>query len=59
MSKESEENNSKFSITLKPELNKALDEETKRKDRKKNFIVNLALKLFLEKPEKERDKLYP
>lgn len=59
MSKESEESNAKFSITLKPELNKALEEEIKRKDRKKNFIVNLALKLFLEKTEKERDKLYP
>ena len=31
MSKESEESNSKFSITLKPELNKALEEEIKRK----------------------------
>ena len=41
MSKESEESNSKFSITLKPELNKALEEEVNRKDRKKNFIVNL------------------
>ncbi|MBP7280740.1 MAG: hypothetical protein KBA66_04135 [Leptospiraceae bacterium] len=59
MSKESEESNSKFSITLKPELNKALEDEVNRKDRKKNFIVNLALKLFLEKTEKERDKLYP
>ncbi|MBP6740419.1 MAG: hypothetical protein KA146_10530 [Leptospiraceae bacterium] len=41
MSKESEESNAKFSITLKPELNKALEEEVNRKDRKKNFIVNL------------------
>ena len=41
MSKESEESNSKFSITLKPELNKALEDEVNRKDRKKNFIVNL------------------
>lgn len=38
---------------------RVLEEETKRKSRSRNFIVNLALKLFLEKTEKERDKLYP
>ncbi|MBP9888114.1 MAG: hypothetical protein KBF93_17575 [Leptospiraceae bacterium] len=48
-----------FSIQVPNEMNEELEEETKRKSRSRNFIVNLALKTFLEKPEKDRDKLYP
>jgi metal-responsive CopG/Arc/MetJ family transcriptional regulator len=48
-----------FSIQVPKEMNEELDEETKRKSRSRNFVVNLALRLFLDKPEKERDKLYP
>ncbi|MBP7280715.1 MAG: hypothetical protein KBA66_04010 [Leptospiraceae bacterium] len=48
-----------FSIQVPSEMNEELEEETKRKSRSSNFIVNLALKVFLEKPEKDRDKLYP
>jgi metal-responsive CopG/Arc/MetJ family transcriptional regulator len=48
-----------FSIQVPKEMNEELDEETKRKSRFRNFVVNLALRLFLDKPEKERDKLYP
>ncbi|MBK9499002.1 MAG: hypothetical protein IPQ05_04850 [Leptospiraceae bacterium] len=48
-----------FSIQVPNEMSEELEEETKRKSRSRNFIVNLALKTFLEKPEKDRDKLYP
>lgn len=40
-------------------MNEVIEDVEQSKDRKKNFIVKLALKLFLEKPEKDRDKLYP
>jgi len=38
------------SVTLKPELNKALEEEVNRKDRKKNFIVNPIFPLDTKNP---------
>lgn len=50
---------SKCPLKFPKDLKEKLDEETKRKSRSRNFIVNLALKTFLDKPEKDRYTFYP